>query len=175
MSADEQESAPGASFAQNSSPSSTPLPARPPSVSSWSQHNGQQPQQIQQAPHSALLPPSPGYTETLQSPVNSDFADSEPPTADMRRRSGGSTNGDGPGATDSESAGAGPGPSSMQHVRNSLTYGHSHSPGNGLQDEDEEEEEQEDMCAFTLLAEFDIDAGATMAYQYPHPTGTDEQ
>lgn len=28
---------------------------------------------------------------------------------------------------------------------------------------------------FILLAEFDIDAGATLAHQYPYPTGTDEQ
>jgi hypothetical protein len=28
---------------------------------------------------------------------------------------------------------------------------------------------------FCLLAEFDIDAGATLTDQYPHPTGTDEQ
>jgi hypothetical protein len=28
---------------------------------------------------------------------------------------------------------------------------------------------------FCLLAEFDIDAGATLSDQYPHPTGTDEQ
>lgn len=28
---------------------------------------------------------------------------------------------------------------------------------------------------FCLLAEFDLDAGATLAHQYPYPTGTDEQ
>ena len=31
-----------------------------------------------------------------------------------------------------------------------------------------------DAVHFCLLAEFDIDAGATLAYQYPYPTGTDE-
>ena len=35
--------------------------------------------------------------------------------------------------------------------------------------------EQEDAVHYCLLAEFDIDAGATLAYQYPYPTGTDEQ
>jgi hypothetical protein len=33
----------------------------------------------------------------------------------------------------------------------------------------------EDACHLCLLAEFDIDQGATLAYQYPYPTGTDEQ
>ena len=33
----------------------------------------------------------------------------------------------------------------------------------------------EDTVHFCLLAEFDIDAGATLAHQYPYPTGTDEQ
>ena len=33
----------------------------------------------------------------------------------------------------------------------------------------------EDAVHFCLLAEFDIDAGATLAHQYPYPTGTDEQ
>ncbi|WVO14083.1 hypothetical protein L204_101711 [Cryptococcus depauperatus] len=32
----------------------------------------------------------------------------------------------------------------------------------------------EDSVHFCLLAEFDIDAGATLAHQYPYPTGTDE-
>lgn len=32
----------------------------------------------------------------------------------------------------------------------------------------------EDAVHFVLLAEFDIDAGATLAHQYPYPTGTDE-
>ncbi|KAE8540973.1 hypothetical protein D1P53_002326 [Cryptococcus gattii VGV] len=32
----------------------------------------------------------------------------------------------------------------------------------------------EDAVHFCLLAEFDIDAGATLAHQYPYPTGTDE-
>ncbi len=41
--------------------------------------------------------------------------------------------------------------------------------------EDGMEHEQEDAVHFCLLAEFDIDAGATLAYQYPYPTGTDEQ
>lgn len=34
---------------------------------------------------------------------------------------------------------------------------------------------KEDAVHFCLLAEFDIDAGATLAHQYPYPTGTDEQ
>ncbi|WVQ78521.1 hypothetical protein IAT38_000607 [Cryptococcus sp. DSM 104549] len=34
--------------------------------------------------------------------------------------------------------------------------------------------EQEEAVHFCLLAEFDIDAGATLAHQYPYPTGTDE-
>ncbi|WWC62606.1 uncharacterized protein I303_105203 [Kwoniella dejecticola CBS 10117] len=33
---------------------------------------------------------------------------------------------------------------------------------------------EEDAVHFCLLAEFDIDAGATLAHQYPYPTGTDE-
>jgi hypothetical protein len=33
----------------------------------------------------------------------------------------------------------------------------------------------EDAVHFVLLAEFDIDAGATLTHQYPYPTGTDEQ
>ena len=36
-------------------------------------------------------------------------------------------------------------------------------------------EAAEDPVHFCLLAEFDIDAGATLAHQYPYPTGTDEQ
>jgi hypothetical protein len=32
-----------------------------------------------------------------------------------------------------------------------------------------------DAVHFVLLAEFDIDQGSTLAYQYPYPTGTDEQ
>ncbi|KAK8858558.1 hypothetical protein IAR55_002787 [Kwoniella newhampshirensis] len=35
-------------------------------------------------------------------------------------------------------------------------------------------EQEEEAVHFCLLAEFDIDAGATLAYQYPYPTGTDE-
>ncbi|OCF42058.1 hypothetical protein I317_04145 [Kwoniella heveanensis CBS 569] len=34
--------------------------------------------------------------------------------------------------------------------------------------------DEEEAVHFCLLAEFDIDAGATLAYQYPYPTGTDE-
>lgn len=37
------------------------------------------------------------------------------------------------------------------------------------------DEPNEDAVHFCLLAEFDIDAGATLAHQYPYPTGTDEQ
>lgn len=33
----------------------------------------------------------------------------------------------------------------------------------------------EDAVHFVLLAEFDIDTGATLSNQYPYPTGTDEQ
>ena len=33
----------------------------------------------------------------------------------------------------------------------------------------------EEAVHFCLLAEFDVDAGATLAHQYPYPTGTDEQ
>lgn len=34
---------------------------------------------------------------------------------------------------------------------------------------------KDEAVHFCLLAEFDIDAGATLAHQYPYPTGTDEQ
>jgi hypothetical protein len=33
----------------------------------------------------------------------------------------------------------------------------------------------EEPVKFVLLAEFDIDQGATLTHQYPFPTGTDEQ
>jgi hypothetical protein len=39
----------------------------------------------------------------------------------------------------------------------------------------DDSEPKEDAVQFCLLAEFDIDAGATLAHQYPYPTGTDEQ
>lgn len=39
----------------------------------------------------------------------------------------------------------------------------------------EMEELEGEAVHFCLLAEFDIDAGATLTDQYPHPTGTDEQ
>jgi hypothetical protein len=42
-------------------------------------------------------------------------------------------------------------------------------------DEDDSGEFREDAVHFCLLAEFDIDLGATLAHQYPYPTGTDEQ
>lgn len=29
-------------------------------------------------------------------------------------------------------------------------------------------------CSFVLLAEFDIDRGAQLTYQFPQPLGTDE-
>lgn len=32
-----------------------------------------------------------------------------------------------------------------------------------------------DAVSYVLLAEFDIDQGATLAHSYPFPTGTDEQ
>jgi hypothetical protein len=41
--------------------------------------------------------------------------------------------------------------------------------------EDELEIGGGEAVQFCLLAEFDIDAGATLTDQYPHPTGTDEQ
>lgn len=41
--------------------------------------------------------------------------------------------------------------------------------------EEDASEDKEDAVHFCLLAEFDIDAGATLAHQYPYPTGTDEQ
>lgn len=34
---------------------------------------------------------------------------------------------------------------------------------------------EEEPVKFVLLAEFDIDQGATLTHQYPFPTGTDEQ
>lgn len=34
---------------------------------------------------------------------------------------------------------------------------------------------EEEPVKFILLAEFDIDQGATLTHQYPYPTGTDEQ
>lgn len=40
---------------------------------------------------------------------------------------------------------------------------------------DAPEPAKEDNVHFCLLAEFDIDAGATLSHQYPYPTGTDEQ
>jgi hypothetical protein len=42
-------------------------------------------------------------------------------------------------------------------------------------DEVADEGIKNDAIHFVLLAEFDIDAGATLAHQYPYPTGTDEQ
>jgi len=42
-------------------------------------------------------------------------------------------------------------------------------------EEDDLEEATGDAVHFCLLAEFDIDLGATLAHQYPYPTGTDEQ
>jgi hypothetical protein len=47
--------------------------------------------------------------------------------------------------------------------------------GSGGIDDGVEDGEQDEAVHFCLLAEFDIDAGATLADQYPHPTGTDEQ
>jgi hypothetical protein len=35
--------------------------------------------------------------------------------------------------------------------------------------------DEEDFVKHVLLAEFDIDQGATLSLQYPSPTGTDEQ
>lgn len=32
----------------------------------------------------------------------------------------------------------------------------------------------EEHCAFVLLAEFDIDRGAQLTYQFPQPLGADE-
>ena len=47
--------------------------------------------------------------------------------------------------------------------------------GSDVDESVELQNEREDAVHFCLLAEFDIDAGATLAYQYPYPTGTDEQ
>ena len=33
----------------------------------------------------------------------------------------------------------------------------------------------DEHCAFVLLAEFDIDRGAQLTYQFPQPLGTDER
>ncbi len=52
---------------------------------------------------------------------------------------------------------------------------HFHDASEFVEDDAEPGIEQEDAVHFCLLAEFDIDAGATLAYQYPYPTGTDEQ
>ena len=49
------------------------------------------------------------------------------------------------------------------------------APGLGLDIDLEMEELEGESVHFCLLAEFDIDAGATLTDQYPHPTGTDEQ
>lgn len=46
---------------------------------------------------------------------------------------------------------------------------------NAIGDVEEHSDDKEDAVHFCLLAEFDIDAGATLAHQYPYPTGTDEQ
>ena len=46
-----------------------------------------------------------------------------------------------------------------------------HIQQHGAQDTDVVEE----PVKFVLLAEFDIDQGATLTHQYPFPTGTDEQ
>jgi uncharacterized 2Fe-2S/4Fe-4S cluster protein (DUF4445 family) len=46
---------------------------------------------------------------------------------------------------------------------------------NAIADVEDHAEDKEDAVHFCLLAEFDIDAGATLAHQYPYPTGTDEQ
>ena len=42
-------------------------------------------------------------------------------------------------------------------------------------DAHDEHVEGEEGVHFVLLAEFDIDAGATLSHQYPYPTGTEEQ
>ncbi|EIW66750.1 hypothetical protein TREMEDRAFT_45583 [Tremella mesenterica DSM 1558] len=41
-------------------------------------------------------------------------------------------------------------------------------------DSEEDQENVSEAVHFCLLAEFDIDAGATLTHQYPYPTGTDE-
>ncbi len=73
--------------------------------------------------------------------------------------------------------------SSSSHARShSRNHSRSHSQpqtqayapsisGRAADDGDHDEE----PIKFVLLAEFDIDAGATLAQQYPFPTGTDEQ
>lgn len=45
----------------------------------------------------------------------------------------------------------------------------------GTRGEEDDLEDVGDAVHFVLLAEFDIDQGSTLAYQYPYPTGTDEQ
>lgn len=54
-------------------------------------------------------------------------------------------------------------------------YDHDHQSAVYTDMDVEMEELEGEAVHFCLLAEFDIDAGATLTDQYPHPTGTDEQ
>lgn len=75
--------------------------------------------------------------------------------------------------------GLSPGPSSGTKVGLAAPFvtgrNDQRSRGGDAGDEDDGEEGEDEAVHFCLLAEFDIDAGATLADQYPHPTGTDEQ
>lgn len=71
---------------------------------------------------------------------------------------------------------------SHAHTLSQSTNSHSHhvKPFNSSAIENginfnQPEGDEEEPVKFVLLAEFDIDAGATLAQQYPFPTGTDEQ
>ena len=91
-----------------------------------------------------------------------------------------------PSTAESEYAGVIPDLSEIGHGH---PPGHLHSDGAGTYEQDpgtaklspEARAEADDLgdvgdaVHFVLLAEFDIDQGSTLAYQYPYPTGTDEQ
>jgi hypothetical protein len=75
-----------------------------------------------------------------------------------------------------------PTPSSKSHrtypseqYRYGSEYDHEHQSTVYTDMDIEMEELEGEAVHFCLLAEFDIDAGATLTDQYPHPTGTDEQ
>jgi hypothetical protein len=67
------------------------------------------------------------------------------------------------------------GSTSQSQRRNSLPDLERLALLDGTEDEDGGGSHGEDSVHFVLLAEFDIDAGATLSHQYPYPTGTDEQ
>ncbi|RSH89393.1 hypothetical protein EHS25_002505 [Saitozyma podzolica] len=66
------------------------------------------------------------------------------------------------------------GSTSQSQRRNSLPDLERLALLDGTEDEDGGGSHGEDSVHFVLLAEFDIDAGATLSHQYPYPTGTDE-